>query len=365
METAVPERSPALALGNGDSARARLVNTRRGTSIDKSLLPAARLECLETLREAAREAVGRDTYGADGVSGVSERVDWKTDEFWNEWIEEKNPKDPVEERISEEISDTISLIESRGGFEGLGAGELWDFVTFIGESIRSRHASQQKQEDENAPTPEVATPEYGVKGTVRPFTGQILLRHAIDALQELGVLDSIIELDFERAPLEELDAWELAREARETARVCGCCGRELTPKESAYFGAEVYVGMWPLYWDRVSKPRICKPRYERTVLCESCAPEWLSPERGGVITQLCAHCERPMISRLQLSQLRRTFCSESCRQTYHNGLRKEKRAEERRKVCEVCGEEFIATRRDAKTCSDACKQKAHRQRKRR
>jgi len=32
------------------------------------------------------------------------------------------------------------------------------------------------------------------------------------------------------------------------------------------------------------------------------------------------------------------------------------------KTCEVCGEQFTATRRDAKTCSPACKQKAYRQR---
>jgi hypothetical protein len=31
--------------------------------------------------------------------------------------------------------------------------------------------------------------------------------------------------------------------------------------------------------------------------------------------------------------------------------------------CEICGEEFTASRRDAKTCSDGCKQKAYRQRK--
>jgi len=44
-------------------------------------------------------------------------------------------------------------------------------------------------------------------------------------------------------------------------------------------------------------------------------------------------------------------------------VRKEKRAEERKTVCKVCGEEFIASRRDAKTCSDGCKQKAYRRRK--
>jgi predicted nucleic acid-binding Zn ribbon protein len=36
---------------------------------------------------------------------------------------------------------------------------------------------------------------------------------------------------------------------------------------------------------------------------------------------------------------------------------------DRQKVCEVCGKEFTATRRDAKTCSARCKQEAYRQRR--
>jgi hypothetical protein len=36
---------------------------------------------------------------------------------------------------------------------------------------------------------------------------------------------------------------------------------------------------------------------------------------------------------------------------------------DREKVCEVCGEEFTATRRDAKICSAGCGQKVYRQRK--
>src|SRR5215204_2543410 len=54
--------------------------------------------------------------------------------------------------------------------------------------------------------------------------------------------------------------------------------------------------MWALFWDRVRKPQICKPRYERTVLCGSCAPDWLSSDRGDVVTQLCVYSERPMVS---------------------------------------------------------------------
>jgi hypothetical protein len=78
---------------------------------------------------------------------------------------------------------------------------------------------------------------------------------------------------------------------------------------------------------------------------------------------LCAHCERPMVSPLDLSALRRTFCFGRCEEVYREELREEKKAEARKKVCEVCGEEFTATRRDAKMCSDGCKQKAYRRRK--
>ncbi len=253
---------------NDDSARARLIKTRRGTQIDESLLPAARRECLEILR-AASEAAGDDVIKM--VRGDSRRH-------------------------LALLSDLYDRVGSRAlVWSGLG--------TLRKELIKYRLSEEDK-------------------------------------------------------------AWELARKARESAGVCGCCGRELTLKEPAYFGADVYVGMWPFYWRGVSKPQICKPRYERTVLCESCAPEWLSPERDDVVTQLCAHCERPMVSRLKLSELRRTLCSESCLRAYRNQLRNEKRAEERKKICEVCGKEFTATRQDAKTCSAGCKQNAYRRRKR-
>jgi hypothetical protein len=191
-----------------------------------------------------------------------------------------------------------------------------------------------------------------------------MLNSTLDMLHRRGVLDAIIELDFVRSvAIGEWQAGELAREARATARRCGGCGRNLCSDEPAYFGAEVYVGMRPLDWNRVSKPRICQPLYERTVLCSACALDWLSPERDDVVTQLCAHCERPMVSRLALSDLRRTLCSDPCRRAYQNQMRKEKRAEERRRICGVCGEEFTATRRDSKTCSDGCRQKAYRRRR--
>ncbi len=90
----------------------------------------------------------------------------------------------------------------------------------------------------------------------------------------------------------------------------------------------------------------------------------MSSDRDDVAAQLCAHCERPMVERLDLSGPQRTFCSDHCRHEYHNQLRKVRRVGDRKKICEVCGEEFTATRRDAKTCSGECRQKAYRRRKR-
>lgn len=167
---------------------------------------------------------------------------------------------------------------------------------------------------------------------------------------------------------EEHEAYLRAARARQRVDTCGACGRALRPEEPAHFGAEVYVGFPPIRWRLAESPRVCQPRYERTVLCGSCSPEWLSPGRGDVVAQLCANCERPMVYRLTTSTMRRTFCSEACGYAYHGRLanqrRKERGAVEREKVCEVCGKEFTATRKDAKTCSRGCKQKAYRQRQR-
>jgi len=178
----------------------------------------------------------------------------------------------------------------------------------------------------------------------------IPVRDALDTLRK--------ELLMHQLPEEE-KARELAHEARGSAKMCGCCGREMLAREPAYFGAKVYVGLRPL----VRRRQIWEVCYARTVLCGSCAPEWLYPERDNVVTQLCAYCERPMVSRLELSALENAFCCNACQRTYKAQLRREQRAEARKKICEVCGEEFTATRRDAKTCSDRCKQKAYRRRK--
>jgi hypothetical protein len=308
------------------------------------------------LRDAARQAVGEATYLPGWISDATDSVEWDLEELSRERLERKPT--PAEQEMEREVDATVEALQDRGAFEGLGWLERVEFEWHVESRIRSKYESQISRE-----VAEARKKNRPPKSNPTLISEKDILSSTLDVLHRRGVLDEIDHALITCAPLEELLAWELAREARKTARWCGCCGRELAPKEPAHFGAEIYVGMWPLRWYQVRKPAICKLLYERTVLCGSCAPEWLSPDRDDVVTQLCANCERHMVSRLDLSDLQRTFCSDPCRQEYHNQLRKEKRTEAREKVCEICGEEFTATRRDARTCSDRCKQKAYRRRK--
>ena len=344
-----------MTSNSGNSARAQLIKTRRGSWIDERLLPAARQECLGVLRKAARKAVGEDTYLPGWISEEVESAEVDLDLLSSERLSWRYAS--AEWKLDEEVWAAIDELRAQGAFEGLDSRERLDLEDAVEERIRSERGAQIAREIEEARNKKLP------KSNPTLITEKDMLNSTLDVLHRRGVLDEIDDADFLRAPMEEYDAQDLAREARTTAAVCGCCGRKLPSKEPTYFGAKVYVGMWALYWDRVRKPQICKLRYERTVLCETCAPEWLSSERDDVVTQLCATCERPMVSRLSLSELQRTLCSDPCRGAYQNQIRKEKRAEERKKACEVCGEEFTATRRDSKTCSDGCRQKAYRQRR--
>src|SRR5829696_10012664 len=358
-----------LTCNSGNSARAQLIRTRRGTWIDESLLPAARRQCLNILRAAARKAVGEDTYLPGWISDEVESVEWDLESLSSDRLDALFERryqwkvTPAEREMEEEIDATIDALRERGGFDGLGLTELAQFWNHVHERIRSKYETRLSHEIEAADKEDQPWEDPRPKSNPTLITEKDALNSTLDVLHRRDVLDEILLEDVLRSPDEEDHAQELAREAREAAKLCGCCGRKLSLEESAYFGAKVYGGMWALYRDQVRKPQICKPHYERTVLCGSCAPEWLSSERDDVVMQLCAHCERPMVLRLEFSELQRTFCSNACRHTYHSQLRKEKRYEECEKICEVCGEVFTATRRDAKTCSARCKQKSYRQRK--
>jgi len=315
--------------------------------------------------------VGEDTYLPGWISDEVESVEWDLESLSSDRLDALFERryqwkvTPAEREMEEEIDATIDALRERGGFDGLGLTELAQFWNHVHERIRSKYETRLSHEIEAADKEDQPWEDPRPKSNPTLITEKDALNSTLDVLHRRDVLDEILLEDVLRSPDEEDHAQELAREAREAAKLCGCCGRKLSLEESAYFGAKVYVGMWALYFDRVSKPQICKLRFERTVLCGTCAPDWLSPDRDDVLTQCCAMCERPMVYCLTSTALVRTFCSKQCKNSYQAQLRKERRTEDREKVCEVCARPFVATRRDAKTCSGACKQKAYRLRRKR
>ncbi len=95
-------------------------------------------------------------------------------------------------------------------------------------------------------------------------------------------------------------------------------------------------------------------------VCEDCKKSNFRNYLSGA----CETCERLVHyewSRREWSR-RHIFCSEVCRNGYYNGLARDRRAKARHKVCPVCGNTFMATRRDAITCGSVCRQKAYRAR---
>ena len=73
--------------------------------------------------------------------------------------------------------------------------------------------------------------------------------------------------------------------------------------------------------------------------------------------------EYSVVSGIPLPPGLRALCSAACRSTYYSRVRTGTTAEARHKVCPLCGETFDATRRDAVTCSPACRQQAYRRRR--
>ena len=173
---------------------------------------------------------------------------------------------------------------------------------------------------------------------------------------------------------EEIEASRRARRATESAAFCGQCGHSIGEEGRLYLGVDVYTGISvpSAYSGYVSESAILRPRFEKTVVCEDCAPRDLvekrdlSDERYVYVDRPCDGCGRPIVRRIHRGHYHRFHhfcCCQRCGEIHRNRLRKEERARSCEKVCEVCGRPFLAIRADAKTCSRACKQKAYRARK--
>jgi hypothetical protein len=129
---------------------------------------------------------------------------------------------------------------------------------------------------------------------------------------------------------------------------CGSCGRDLD-QHATVWRAQVCVGAHgdnPVYW--------------MTILCRACRPssrEWHHPHT-------CDTCGRAVVVEVRGSRSRRhVFCCERCASRWHNEQRNQRARQARERTCPICGRAFVGSRRDASTCSPACRQKAFRLRR--
>jgi len=132
--------------------------------------------------------------------------------------------------------------------------------------------------------------------------------------------------------------------ARLTAECCGACGRALTASETVWMS-------------RVTIRFKARLRFWQAPTCGDCRRG-----RGWLPAEPCGGCGRPVAYRASLRRRLRIFCSDRCRHRWYNRHRAAASERARRKCCIVCERGFDATRRDALTCSPACRQRAYRTR---
>jgi hypothetical protein len=208
----------ALASENGESARARLIRPRRGTWIDESLLPGARGECLGVLREAVRKAVGEDTYLPGWISEGVESAELDLELLSFERLRWKYSL--AEQKLQEEVSAAIDELRAQGAFEGLDFQERLDLEDAVEERIRSERGAQIAREIEETRNKKLP------KSNPTIITEKDMLNSTLDVLHRRGVLDEILLEDDLRAPDEEDDAQDRAREASKMAPLQWCVSRE-------------------------------------------------------------------------------------------------------------------------------------------
>jgi hypothetical protein len=150
---------------------------------------------------------------------------------------------------------------------------------------------------------------------------------------------------------------ERRRRASHAARFgthCGQCGAALEANAPVWLSA-IYVGYsWMGHYQRWQTPLCqgcCRPGGDRYF-----RPRWCAP-------QPCEGCGRPVYYRPSYRRRRHVLCSARGAWLAASKRRTAAGAAARRKACAVCGTVFDAPRRDAVTCSAACRQRAYRQRK--
>jgi hypothetical protein len=135
--------------------------------------------------------------------------------------------------------------------------------------------------------------------------------------------------------------------------VCGDCDQSLDETEPVVFAyQEGYGSSAAALHVRCSDAAM--PSMART-------NRWLANEPVFNCTKHCVHCNRKMIFGQRLSGLVKTknSCTPHCGQQHR--LR-QTRLMPHEKICASCEKSFLPRRNDAVTCSNACRQRLHRQR---
>jgi hypothetical protein len=128
---------------------------------------------------------------------------------------------------------------------------------------------------------------------------------------------------------------------------CDECRRELPADELIYRVRRARLGLG--YW---------------TSVCAGCLKMPQDERRGWLPARRCDHCGRPVIAD-RLRKGSRFVCSIECRKAlYDEHYRRARRKRPTPRPCQSCGMQFVAKRIDAKLCSEACRQRAHRASKR-
>jgi hypothetical protein len=143
--------------------------------------------------------------------------------------------------------------------------------------------------------------------------------------------------------------------ARRTAEVCGKCGCALS-REDHVWKDVVWRG---LTWQKVPMSSRTPTGVRANAYRQHIAPVCERCHHGGTwADQRCPTCERAFSVRpgAQLS----AFCCRRCAWSRANQQRAGRLASVRSMACRVCQVALDGARRDATTCSSACRQKSYR-----
>lgn len=164
------------------------------------------------------------------------------------------------------------------------------------------------------------------------------------------------ERGFWRLPASEQEWVEtikkhLVNESDRSGLFCGGCQRDLALDEP----------VWRRGWHRGVTP----------LLCADCVNE--GNERPQTPCDACSRPtvdmrRRPHVYDLERGRIKRTFCCTRCEQAFYRKRQQahaaKRRLREAPQVCQGCDEVIDGSRQDALYCSNACRQRAYRERKR-